>query len=192
MKSSASISRIARACFYAFFLICFALAAAKAGLGQAGRGSISGTVTDETGRVVPGAQVTLLNPATGVTQHTVASGAGLYSFISLNPAVYRVTASQTGFKNAAIDNVTVNVDQVTQANITLKVGTVTESVTVTEGVDLVEPTSSTVGTLITSDTIDRVPLLYRNVYDLAQLSAGVTPPNGSPNSSDSMMSIQYR
>ncbi|MFZ0439558.1 MAG: hypothetical protein WAL76_15640, partial [Candidatus Sulfotelmatobacter sp.] len=50
--------------------------------------------------------------------------------------------------------------------------------------------NSTVGQLIDSATIDRVPLLYRNVYDLVQLSAGVTPANGSPNSSDSMQSIQ--
>jgi hypothetical protein len=52
------------------------------------------------------------------------------------------------------------------------------------------PSNSTVGQLIDSATIDRVPLLYRNVYDLVQLSAGVTPANGSPNSSDSMQSIQ--
>src|SRR5581483_6799610 len=71
-----------------------------------------------------------------------------------------------------------------------RVGAATEAVTVTEGVDLVEPAASTVGTLVTSETIDRVPLLYRNVYDLVQLSAGVSPPNGSPNSSDSMQSIQ--
>ena len=68
----------------------------------------------------------------------------------------------------------------------MQVGAVSETVTVTEGVELVEPTNSTVGSLIESATIDRVPLLYRNVYDLIQLSAGVTPVNGSPNSSDSM------
>ncbi len=56
--------------------------------------------------------------------------------------------------------------------------------------EIVEASNSTVGTLIGAETIDRVPLLYRNVYDLAQLSAGVTPPNGSPNSNDSMESIQ--
>src|ERR1700757_3213023 len=135
-----------------FLAVCILfLCAAGVALAQAGRGSISGLVTDPGGAVVQGAQVTLLNPATGVTQHTVTSGAGLYSFISLNPGVYQVTASQTGFASVAIDKITVNVDQVTQANLTLKVGAATESVTVTSGVDLVEPTSSTVGTLVTSD-----------------------------------------
>jgi Carboxypeptidase regulatory-like domain/TonB dependent receptor len=170
-------------------LVLFVLAAVSA-LGQAGRGSISGTVTDSSGAAVSGAQVTLLDPATGVTQHTVASAAGLYTFISLNPGAYKVTATQTGFAPAAVDKIAVNVDQTTEANITLKVGAATESVTVTTGADLVEPTSSTVGTLVTSETIDRVPLLNRNVYDLVQLSAGVVSVNGSPNSSDSFQSVQ--
>ncbi|MGA7504227.1 MAG: carboxypeptidase regulatory-like domain-containing protein [Candidatus Sulfotelmatobacter sp.] len=159
-------------------------------LAQAGRGSISGLVTDPGGAVVPGAKVVLLNRATGVTQHTVTTGAGLYTFISLGPGAYQITASQTGFKKAVHNNVTVTVDQSTEVNITLEVGTIAETVTVTAGTELVEPSNSTVGQLIDSPTIDRVPLLYRNVYDLVQLSAGVTPPNGSPNSSDSMQSIQ--
>lgn len=170
---------------FALFLL-----AAVSAFGQAGRGSISGTVSDPSGAAVSGAQVTLLDPATGVTQHTVASAAGLYTFISLNPGSYRVTATQTGFAPAAVDKIAVNVDQTTEADITLKVGATTESVTVTTGADLVEPTSSTVGTLVTSETIDRVPLLNRNVYDLVQLSAGVVSANGSPNSSDSFQSVQ--
>jgi hypothetical protein len=168
----------------------FFLCAASVAFAQAGRGSISGLVTDAGGALIQGAHVTLLNPATGVAQHTVTSGAGLYTFISLNPGVYQVTASQTGFKSVAQAKVTVNVDEVTEVNITLQVGAATETVTVTEGVELVEPSNSTVGSLIPAETIDRVPLLYRNVYDLIQLSAGVIPVNGSPNSSDSMQSVQ--
>ncbi len=157
---------------------------------QAGRGSISGTVTDPSAAIVPGAQVALLNSATGVTLHTVTSSAGLYSFISLNPGKYKVTVSQKGFANVVRGNITVDLDQVTEVNITLQVGAISETITVTEGVALVEPTNSTVGSLITAETIDRVPLVYRNVYDLVQLSAGVIPVNGSANSSDSMANIQ--
>jgi hypothetical protein len=166
------------------------LCAGSVAFSQAGRGSISGLVTDQGGALVQGAHVTLLNPATGVTQHTVTTSAGLYTFISLNPGVYKVTATQTGFKGVALDKITVNVDEVTEVNITLQVGTATETVTVTEGISLVEPSNSTVGTLIGSETIDRVPLISRNVFDLIQLSAGVNAVNGSPNSSDSMQSIQ--
>ena len=168
------------------------LCAASVALAQAGRGSISGLVTDPAGALVPGAKVVLLNPATGVTQHTVTSSGGLYTFISLNPGVYQVTASQKGFKNVAQEKVTVTVDQVTEVNLTLEVGAITETVTVTAGTALVEPSNSTVGQFIESPTIDRVPLLYRNVYDLVQLSAGVIPVNGSPNSSDSMATSVLR
>ncbi len=187
MKSHGFVKEIARRFCGMCFLVLFAGIAA---LGQAGRGQISGTVSDPTGAVIPGAQVELLDEATGVKQHTSASDAGLYTFISLNPGVYEVTASQTGFASAAVNKVNVNVDQTTQANIQLHVGAATEAVTVTEGTSLVETTNSTVGTLVTAETIDRVPLLDRNVYDLVQLSAGVISANGSPNSTDSMQSIQ--
>jgi hypothetical protein len=166
------------------------LCAGSVALAQAGRGSISGLVTDPGGALVQGANVVLRNPATGVTQHTVTTSAGLYTFISLNPGVYQVTASQAGFKSVVQEKITVNVDQVTEVNVTLQIGAATETVTVSEGVSLVEPSNSTVGSLIGSETIDRVPLISRNVYDLIQLSAGVNAVNGSPNSSDSMQSIQ--
>jgi len=161
------------------------LCAATAALAQAGRGSISGLVTDPTGAIVPGANVTATNHATGVALHSVTTSAGLYSFVALNPGVYEVTASLKGFESVARDNVSVTVDQVRTVNITLRVGSVNEVVTVTESTSLVEASNSTVGQLISAETIDRVPLLTRNVFDLVQLSAGVTPANGSPNSSSS-------
>jgi hypothetical protein len=173
--------------FSAFF---FVLLMGMTAFGQAGRGSVSGTVTDQASAVVSGAQVTLLNPATGVALHTTSNSAGLYTFISLNPGTYQVTASEKGFVTVTQDKVVVNVDEVTTANIALRVGAQTEKVTVTEQATLVEPSNSTVGSLIPAEQIDRVPLVSRNVYDLIQLSAGVNAVNGSPNSSDSMQSIQ--
>ena len=174
-----------------FLCVCVLfLCAASVALGQAGRGSVSGLVTDPNGALVPGAKVILRNPATGTTQHTVTSGSGLYTFVSLNPGVYQVTATQTGFKTVTLEKITVSVDQVTQVNITLQVGAISETVTVTEGAELVEPSNSTVGSLIPAEAIDRVPLVSRNVFDLIQLSAGVNAVNGSPNSSDSMQSVQ--
>jgi outer membrane receptor protein involved in Fe transport len=167
--------------------LCLVIAAftAVAGWSQAGRGGISGLVTDPSGALIPGAKVTLLNRATGLAQQTLTTTAGLYSFVSVNPGQYQVTASQKGFESVAQDKVTVTVDQVTSVNIALRVGTATEVVTVSEANDLGDTSNSTVGQLITSETIDRVPLLTRNVFDLIQLSAGVTPANGSPNSSSS-------
>jgi len=164
---------------------CAFLLVASVASSQAGRGGINGTVTDPTGAVVAGAKVTALNRATGISQATVTTPAGLYAFVSLNPGTYDVTASSNGFESVAHENISVSVDQVSTVNIGLRVGSVNDTVTVSQSVDLLDTSNSTVGQLISSATIDRVPLLSRDVYDLVQLSAGVTPANGSPNSSNS-------
>jgi hypothetical protein len=129
--------------------------------------------------------VTLLNSANGAAQHTRTTAAGLYTFVSLNPGQYKVTASKDGFESVAQENVTITVDQISTVNIALRVGSTSDVVNVTQTTDLAETSNSTVGQLITAETIDRVPLLTRNVFDLIQLSAGVTAANGSNNSSSS-------
>src|ERR1035437_6515570 len=95
----------------------FMIFAGAAALAQAGRGGVNGLVTDPTGAIVAGAKVTLLNHATGVEQHSVTTAAGLYSFVSLTPGVYQITATMQGFESVAQDNVKVNVDQVSTVNI---------------------------------------------------------------------------
>jgi hypothetical protein len=172
-----------------FLAVAILLLTTAAAFAQAGRGGIHGLVTDPTGAIVPGAKVVALSRATGTSLSTVSTAAGLYSFVSLSPGEYKVTASMKGFESVAQDNVTVSLDQVTTVNIALRVGAVTDTVTVSEAVDLVEASNSTVGQLISAETIDRVPLLNRDVFDLVQLSAGVTPANGSPNSSNSQAII---
>ncbi len=159
--------------------------AAATALAQAGSGGISGLITDPTGAIIPGAKVIAQSQATGVKLSTVSTAGGLFSFVSVSPGVYQVTASLKGFDTAVQTNVRVTVDQVTTLNIALRVGSVSEVVTVNASTALVEASNSTVGQLISSETIDRVPLLTRNVFDLVQLSAGVTPANGAPNSSSS-------
>lgn len=152
---------------------------------QAGRGGISGLVADAGGAVIPGATVTAKNTATGEKVSTATTAAGLYSFISLAPGNYEISAVEKGFQTVIQQGVTVTVDQVSTVNLALQVGSVSQVVTVTSAPELVDTSNSTVGQLINSATIDRVPLLTRNVYDLIQLSAGVTPANGTPNSSSS-------
>ncbi len=161
------------------------LACSLGAIAQAGRGSISGLVTDTSGAVIRGATVTVQNRGTGVKLSATATDAGLYSFVSLAPGTYEVSAAAKGFQTVVERSVPVSVDQTTTLNLSLGVGNVNEVVTVTDTTALVEPSNSTVGQLISSETIDRVPMLTRNVFDLVQLSAGVTPANGAPNSSSS-------
>ena len=160
------------------------LCAPAAGLAQAGRGGINGLVTDPNGAAVPAAKVKAVNHATGIAQSTITTAVGLYSFVSLSPGTYEVTVTASGFETAVHDKVTVSVDQVSEVNIALHLGSANEIVTVSGAVDLAETNNSTVGQLISSDVIDRVPLLTRDVFQLVQLSAGVLPTNGTPNASD--------
>ncbi|WP_109485317.1 carboxypeptidase regulatory-like domain-containing protein [Occallatibacter savannae] len=178
-------SRRSFAWFLAAFTAVVLAGFASVASAQAGRGSISGLVTDQSGAIVPGAKVVAESQATGLKLSTVSTDAGLYTFVSLAPGVYRVTATASGFDTLVANNIRVSVDQATNANLSLRIGSVSEVVSVNESASLVEATNSTVGQLIGADTIDRVPLLTRNVYDLVQLSAGVTPANGTPNSSSS-------
>jgi len=159
--------------------------AGVAALAQAGRGGVSGLVADQSGAIIPGAVVTAEDVANGFKISTVSSSAGLYSFVSLTPGTYQILFEMKGFEKVVLNNVPVTVDQVTTANAAMKVGSTSVTVTVTETTSLVDTSNSTVGQLISAETIDRVPLLTRNVFDLVQLSPGVTPANGTPNSSSS-------
>src|SRR6266700_607226 len=121
--------------------------------GQAGRGAINGSVTDSSGAIIPGAMVTATDTATASKLTATTTAAGIYSFISLSPGNYEVSASQNGFETTVRKGVIVTVDQSTTVNISMKVGSVSEVVTVNETSSLVDTTNSTVGQLISSDTI---------------------------------------
>src|SRR3954467_1595918 len=88
---------------------------------QAGRGSISGLVTDQSGAIIPNAKVVVESQATGLKLSTVSSDAGLYTFVSLAPGVYRVTATASGFDTLLSNNIRVSVDQATNANLSLRI-----------------------------------------------------------------------
>src|SRR5271163_1933143 len=133
-----------------FLILCVPIAA----YAQAGRGGINGLITDPSGAAVPAVKVTALNHATGIAQSTVTTAAGLYSFVSLAPGSYQVTASTTGFESVARDHVAVSVDQVSEINIALRVGSANEVITVTGSTDLVDTNNSTVGQLLSADVID--------------------------------------
>ena len=181
MNAETAQATLLRKLFWIFFLL---LIAGPIALAQAGNGGLSGHVQDPSGGVIPGAGVHVQSQATGVTLSTVTTGAGVYSFPSLPPSTYQITVSGTGFGTFVEKNVIVTVDQVTTANVTLQPGEVTQTVTVTGASSLAETSNSTVGQLIDEATINRVPLLTRDVYQLVQLSAGVTSTNGVPNASD--------
>ncbi|MGH9534157.1 MAG: carboxypeptidase regulatory-like domain-containing protein [Terriglobales bacterium] len=151
---------------------------------QAGQGRLSGVVRDSSGAVVPNAAVRIADAATGRVFSTRTTGAGVYAVVSLPPATYQVTVRHANFSTVVHSGVAVTVDHTTTLDITLHPGTVVQEVRVTGAPGLAATSNSTVGQLITSATIARVPSLDRDEYELVQLSPGVTATNGTPNAAD--------
>src|SRR5262249_26785791 len=98
---------------------------------QGGVGAITGTIQDGTGAVLPGVTVMLVNPGViGGTQQTVSDGRGSFQFTRLVPGTYTVRAELAGFQSTARQNIVVNADFTARADLTLMVGEIAETVTV--------------------------------------------------------------
>jgi hypothetical protein len=138
-------------------------------------GSITGTLKDPSGAVVPNAHLTLSNKATDVKVSLTSDGNGNYTFLQLTPAVYTLTAEATGFKKATVGTVIVEVDQVTHVDLTLQVGSMSETVEVSAAAPLLEMDKTTLSSVVESSTIAVMPLNARQYLDLALLTPGALP-----------------
>lgn len=134
---------------------------------------VLGTVRDPGGNTIPGAMVKLLNTETGIESQTTTSESGDYLFLNVKIGRYKVSVEKTGFSSASADNVTVTVNARQRVDFELKVGQVTESIQVTDGVIAVESDSSDRGLVVNRRQIVDLPLNGRNYSDLALLSTGV-------------------
>lgn len=154
------------------------LLAPAASRGQEARGTIFGRVADASGAAIPGAQVTVRDLATSVTQTLRTTSTGDYSAVNLNPGTYEVTATMTGFKSATSTGLIVQVDQTLRQDFTLQVGTVAQSVTVEADTQMIQAGNATVGQVITQQQIAALPLTGRNFTNLITLDAGVSTADG--------------
>src|SRR5262245_5485709 len=136
--------------------------------------TIRGTVTDATGAVVPGANVTVKGEGTGFTRTTVTNSAGLYSFAELPVGTYTVEAGLSGFKSAVVKGVVLNVADVRALDVKLEPGTVTENVTVEVPAVAVQTVGGDVSGLVTGEQVRELPLNGRNFLQLATLMPGVS------------------
>jgi hypothetical protein len=144
-------------------------------LAQVDQGTITGVVTDSSGRLVPGAKVTLRDVDTGLVLTDKTNGQGTYVFSPVKIGNYTVSAEASGFETTTQENVHLDIQQRLYISIALKVGKVSESVVVTEAPPLLETETSSVGQVMGTDTIDATPLNGRNWVYIAQLTAGVDP-----------------
>jgi len=138
------------------------------------RSTLEGTVTDPSGAVVSGAQVVLTNAETGVSQTTQTNSEGYYHFPSLPPGKYTVKASAKGFMSVAQENIIVGGAEVRTIALVLKVGDITEVVTVTGEPPPVQLSEGKVTANISTVEIRNLPMAGRNILDLVALTPGVT------------------
>ncbi len=138
------------------------------------RSGIQGTVTDNSGGVVPGASITLTNTGTNMTSNATANDNGVYKFNGLAPGVYRLVASHAGFKKKIVEKFPVDAETVEALDIQLEVGEVTAEVVV-DGSDAppLETETPNLSRNITTKEVLQLPQIGRDPYQLARLAPGV-------------------
>ncbi|MEN3338504.1 MAG: hypothetical protein V7647_2180 [Acidobacteriota bacterium] len=162
------------------FRVVFVLMLVLAGAGrsfaqsQSVNGTIEGTITDESGAALPGVNVTVANLDTGDTRVVVTNESGVYRAPLLPLGRYTVAAELQGFKKFEQQGLTLSAGQSDVINVTLSVGSMTETVTVTSESPVTEPGKIDLGRTIGETEIRNLPLVSRNPYNFAFLQANVT------------------
>ena len=135
--------------------------------------TLTGTVTDTSGAVVPNAQVAITDVATGVSRTVTSNAVGLYTAPNLLPGTYDVRVTAQGFRAQLEKGITLTVGAQQQLDISMQVGQMSQTVVVTTEAPTVELTSSTLGATVSDTTVRELPLNGRSWTDLANLQPGV-------------------
>jgi hypothetical protein len=167
----------ARLRFVAIIIVLSCAAGAGPALAQTG-GTLQGSVLDDQGLALPGATVTLTNTETGWTRALVTDADGRYRAPALPPGIYAIKAELSGFAVAVRNRVPLTLGQELTVNMALQVATLAETITVTGEAPLVETTSNTLGTSVSREQLDALPVPGRTFTALAQTAPGVTGVGG--------------
>jgi Carboxypeptidase regulatory-like domain len=154
------------------WILCVVLLAAAPLWAQLTVGGIAGTVKDPSGAVVPKAQITITNEATKAMQTEVSNSVGTYVFSAVPVGTYTLKVSAQGFKGYVDTGIQIHIQNMVTADIRLLPGTVTETVTVTSIVPLLQAQDASLGQTVPTEQVNDLPLNGRNWLSLAQLSAG--------------------
>lgn len=139
------------------------------------RGTISGTVTDTSGAVIPNAAVTVTETKTGSLHKTVSNSSGEYSVPFLLPGQYNISAEAQGFTRIQRQGIAIQAGEHPEINLSLQAGSAAETVTVTAEAPLIDKTNASVGQVITTREVADMPINGRNPILLTQLALGVLP-----------------
>ena len=145
------------------------------------RASVTGTIQDSTGAVVPLAKVTAQNKATGISRSAFTADSGSFRISSLAPGIYDVRIEKNGFKTVEYSQVELAVDQVQNLDTTLVPSSIQETITVKgESIAAIDLNDIETGNTITSQQIENLPLILRDPYQLTLLSPGAIQSNSIP------------
>ncbi len=142
---------------------------------QSFTGTISGTVQDASGAVVPAASLALINTNTNERRAQPGNQDGSYLFALIPPGRYRLEAEASGFKKLVRSNLVVEVNQSLRIDVALEVGNAAESIQVTAETPLLQPNTSSLGQVVDNRKIVEFPLAGRNAFALISLTAGAQP-----------------
>jgi len=165
-----------------FLLAFLILASCGSAMGQlSGKGAIFGTVTDKTGAVIPGATVSAINTATGITTKTITTGAGDYNFSNLDAGIYSVTTIAKGFEKQLQENIHVNAMETQTYSPSLTIGRTDTEITVTDEPPQLETTNAMLGATMENEMYSELPIEMgaggqpdqRRASDFALLMPGV-------------------
>jgi hypothetical protein len=144
-----------------------------AAFGQTGNATLTGTIQDNSGAVIPGAHIVLTNGATGVQKVAESNGAGIYFIPTLPPGTYKLEVTASGFQTKIVSDIKLNVDQHASIDVQLLVGATKQEVTVSgTTIPVLQTVDATVGTTVQSQQINDLPLNGRSFTQLEQLTAG--------------------
>ncbi|MEO8593726.1 MAG: carboxypeptidase regulatory-like domain-containing protein [Candidatus Solibacter sp.] len=149
---------------------------------QAFNGSLVGTVTDASSAAVTGASVTATSNSTGERRTASTDSDGSYRFVNLIPGRYKLEVEHAGFKRYSRDQIEVNVDSTIRADVGLAVGEVTQSVEVTAQAALLQSENAALGQVVSTRSVEDLPLNGRNVLNLINTAPGVVPQGSSEGS----------
>lgn len=156
---------------------------------QISTGALNGTVTDSTGAVIQGANVTITNTETNIQRRTQTTDRGSYSLNEVPPGTYTLQVEQSGFQTVNQTGITLTVNQTLTFNETLQPGAATQTVTVAADAAVIDTSTSANGTAIENTSVQALPLNGRNFTQLLTLTPGTVEVNVDQNGSNSSNSF---
>ena len=160
---------------FLFTLLVFGFCTEYSAFAQMDTATLSGVIQDPKGAVVPDVEVIATRIETGTSVTSKTNGAGVYFFTGLTPGHYHLIVRRPGFKEIAIKEFQLNVQDKLEQNFALEIGSVSETVTVEAGGLVINTTDASVSTVIDRQFADKLPLNGRSFQTLIELTPGVVP-----------------